>query len=103
MSRLRIVRRSHDIALKTVTQNLRVATLHASRHRLADERKRLVAIESTQLDDPAVERETGRSEARFTKTNAAAVFVAGSVSVHQLHMNSVELRMLEIPQLNRAE
>src|ERR1700716_1469411 len=103
MSRLRVVRRSNDIALETVTQNLRIATLHAGRHRLANKRKGLVAIESAQLDDLAVEREAGRREARLTKTNAAAVFIAGSVSVHQLHMDAVELRMLEIPQLNGAE
>ena len=78
MSRLRIVRRSHDIALEIVTQNLRIATLHPSRHRLADERKRLVAIESAQLDDLAVERETSGREVRLTKTNAATVSIAGA-------------------------
>src|SRR5580700_6886970 len=103
MSRLRVVRRSYNIALETVAQNLRIATLHPSRHRLTDKRKRLVAVESAQLDDLAVKREAARREVRFTKTNAAAVFIAGSASVHQLHVDTVELRMLEIPQLNRAE
>jgi hypothetical protein len=46
---------------------LRIATLHATRHRLADEWKRLVAIESSQLDDLAVERETDGREVRVTK------------------------------------
>src|SRR5215468_4541023 len=54
MPRLRIVRSSHDIAFELIAQDLRIATLNATRHRLADKRERLMTIEPTQLDDFAI-------------------------------------------------
>src|SRR5579863_802117 len=57
MSRLRVVRRAHDIAVHHVAQDIRVAALAASRHCLPDKGKRLMAIEPSQLDYLAVQFE----------------------------------------------
>src|ERR1700716_4371269 len=57
VARLRIVRRSDDVAVQVLPQDFRVLTLYARGHCLADEREGLVAIEATELDDFSVERE----------------------------------------------
>src|SRR5689334_2525736 len=73
--RLRIVRGAHDIALELFSKNPRVATLHARRHCLADKRKRLVAIQSAQLQVLAIQQETVRRESRFAKSDASFIVV----------------------------
>ena len=58
MDRLRIMRRAHDVALEFVLDDQRITTLHACRHRLADEWVGLVAIEAAQFDMPTVQIES---------------------------------------------
>ena len=67
VTRLRIVRCAHDIAVELLAQDLRITTLHPTRHRLANERKCLMAIETAQLDDLAVQREALIGEGRFAE------------------------------------
>src|SRR5216683_5876522 len=97
--RLRIVRRTDDVALEAVAQNLRVAALHAGGHRLSNKRECLMAVESAQLDDLAVEREPSRREPRLAESHAAAVPVDGRAFIQQLHVDPIQLGIFEIPQL----
>src|SRR5215469_7525219 len=55
VARLRIVRGADNVAVKPLAQNIRVFTLHASGHGLADKGKRLVTIQTTELDDLTVQ------------------------------------------------
>jgi hypothetical protein len=71
VTRLRIVRRADNVAVKPRTQNIGILALHAGRHRLADKGESLVAIEPTEFDDLAVEREAVIREHRLAETNAA--------------------------------
>src|SRR6185369_16906459 len=73
--RLRIMRRAHNVALQLLLENPRIAFLHARRHRLADERKSLMSIETTELHVFAIQEETIRSETRFPKASTGRVFV----------------------------
>ena len=75
VARLRIVRGADDVAVQVVAQDVRVLALHAGGHGLADEGKGLMAIESAQLDDLAVEREAVIGERRFAEADAPRVFV----------------------------
>src|SRR5579871_2290140 len=58
MAGLRIVRCTNDIAFQLLAQNLCVATLNATRHRLTHPREGLMSIKPAQLDDLAVEFKT---------------------------------------------
>src|ERR1700760_1320898 len=95
--RLRIVRGAYDVAVEVRAQNVRIATLHAARHRLADIRKRLVPIESAQLHDLAVEREALVGEGRFAKADAPHLLIHNLVAAHQSHAYMIELRMIQVP------
>src|ERR1700761_1368124 len=53
--RLRIVRGAHDIAVQFVTEDVGILTLHTPRHRLANEWKRLMAVQTMQLDHLSVQ------------------------------------------------
>jgi hypothetical protein len=71
MTRLRIMRRADDVALELATQNLRVAALNAAGHRLSGEGKSLMTIETSQLDDLAVELEAVVGELGLAETETA--------------------------------
>src|SRR5665213_2631863 len=90
MSGLRVMRGANDIAVHPLTQDLRILTLHASGHRLPDERKGLVAVKAAQLDDLAVEREALVSEHRLTEANATSIFVDHLAGANQPYMNTVK-------------
>ena len=72
MARLRIVRCAHDVAVQLVAQDVGVATLRATRHRLANERKRLMTVEAAQLDDFAIQLEAVIGEFGVAETDACA-------------------------------
>ena len=90
MARLRIVRRPHDVAVHYVAENIRVAALAAARHRLADERIRLMAIESAQLDHFAVQLEAVIGELGMTKADSPLVAVEKLRAFQQAHVNCIQ-------------
>src|SRR6185369_11282802 len=75
MRRLRIVRRTHDVAFQFLLQNPRIALLHSCRHCLSDKRKCLMSIESAKLEMLTVEHKSIGSELCFAKTNSGCVLV----------------------------
>src|ERR1035438_6719956 len=75
MTRLRIVRRADDVAFELVAEDLCVAALGASRHRLPNKGERLMTVESSQLDDLAVQLETVIRKLGFPETKTARVFI----------------------------
>src|SRR6266702_139591 len=103
MARLRIVRCAHNVAMQIVAENLRILSLNARSHRLADERKRLMAVESTQLNDHAVQAEAVVCEQSLAETDTAAVFVDQLTGTQKPDIHCVQVRPIEVPQLDLAE
>src|ERR1700722_9511993 len=103
MPRLRIVRRSHDIAVHHVAKDDRVAALAASGHRLPNEGKCLMTIKSAQLDNSAVQCEAVVREFGVTETDPALIAVDKLRPFQQTHMNRVEISILQVPELDRAQ
>ena len=97
MPRLRIVRGSDNIALELVAQYLRVAPLHPAGHGLSHEGKRLVPIQSAQLDHLAVELKSVVGELSVTKTDDAGHAIDLAVSAPQRNLHRIQIRMCEIP------
>ena len=79
--RLRVVRRADDVAVQAVAKDVGVAALHARRHGLAYEGKRLMTVEPDELDDFAVEREAMIGEHRLAKTDGAGGPGRGAASL----------------------
>ena len=77
--------------------------LHATGHRLADERERLVAVEAAQLDDLAVQLEAVVGELRLAKARPASVLVDQPRPVEQAHADLVEVRLRQVPQPDGSE
>src|ERR1700746_1788592 len=75
MPRLRVMRRPYDIALEIVAEDVSVAALGPSGHGLADPGERLMAIESAQLDDFAIQLKTMIGELRFAETDDAGILI----------------------------
>ena len=71
------MRGADDIALVFLAEDVRILALNAAGHGLANEGKRLVAIESAELDDLAVEFESVIGELRVTETDSAGFLVDG--------------------------
>lgn len=92
-----------DVATKVMPEDLCVLTLDARRHRLADERKGLVAVEAMKLDDLSVEREALWGEGGLAEADAAAVFVDDSAVLEELNVNGVKVRGFKIPQIELAQ
>src|SRR5215471_13789913 len=87
--RLRIVRCANDIAVEIFAQNPGVAALDASRHRLANKRKGLMAIQSAELQMLTVEKETFGCEARLAKADARIPTVDEAIAIRQSHADLV--------------
>jgi hypothetical protein len=75
VARLRIVRCANNIAMQFITEYLSIPPLHAAWHGLTDERKRLMAIESAQLDDFAVQLKAVIGKLRHPETESARIFI----------------------------
>jgi hypothetical protein len=60
MPRLGIVRCPHDVAMQVLAQNIGILALYARWHCLSHEREGLMPVQSAQLDNLSVERETHR-------------------------------------------
>ena len=103
MTRLRIVRGADDVALELVAQDLGVAALGAAGHGLPDKGKGLMAVESAQLDDLAVQFEAVIGKLGLAKAEAAGVFVQKLGTVVEAHAHRVKIAFLHTPQLDSAE
>ena len=103
MAGLRIVRGPHDVAVQAGAQDVCVLALHAGWHRLADERKSLVAIEPAQFEDLSVEREPVIGERRLSETDAPGILIDGLVRAEQPDVHGVEIGMFELPELDAFE
>src|SRR5205814_1605563 len=69
MTGLWIVRSAYDVAVEAVSQDAGIATLRAAGHGLADEGKRLMAVEAAELDDCAIELEADRKSTRLNSSH----------------------------------
>src|SRR5580704_13863320 len=100
---LRIMGCSDDVAPQILAQDARIAALRAARHRLADERKCLMAVKAAQLNDPAIQLEAVVRELRLPKTNRAAILIDQLGSVQQTRSDGIKIRVLEVPEFDPAE
>src|SRR6202007_3059082 len=103
VARLGIVRGAHAVAVQAVVEDLRILPLHARRHGLADKGEGLMAIQSTQLDDLAVEGEAVIGEGSLAESYAAGVLIDDLAGAEKLHVHGVELRPVELPELDVFE
>src|SRR5581483_444845 len=101
--RLRVVRCPHNIALQFPFQDVSIAALRTRTHRLADERERLVSIQTTQLDHFSVQLEAMIRELRLAKADTSAVFIEYRIALLQAHDDAVEIGTLQVPFPNRAQ
>src|ERR1700747_2969507 len=97
------MRGAHDIALEVFTQDVGIAALRPSRHRLADPGKRLMAIQPTQLDHFAVQLETMIGELGVPETNHARVLIDHLIAAIQSDFYFVQIWLLQIPKLDPTE
>src|SRR6266404_3722619 len=103
MARLWIVRSPDDVALELVAQNLGIAALNAAGHGLSNERKSLMTIEASELDDFAVKLKTMIGKLRLATTKAAGVFINHLGPTQQTDANGIEISIFEVPELDSAE
>jgi hypothetical protein len=87
--RLGIMGCPHDIAMQVLPKNYRIATLCPRGHRLSYKWKSLMAIESPQLDDLPVERESVVRECRLAKPNPARIFIDYTTGLEQSNVNCI--------------
>src|SRR4051812_9652250 len=73
--RLWVVRGPDDVALDLVLENQGILALDTGRHRAADVRKGLVAVEAAQLDAAAVQEEAFWGEAGVAEPEADLVAI----------------------------
>ena len=83
-------------------QNPGIAPLHALGHGAARVGKRLVAVQTAQLDVLPVEHEASGRELRFAESDARGELVVAAIMARQFHGDCVELGCLQVPQLHRA-
>src|ERR1700722_7738820 len=101
--RLRIVRRSYNVAFQLVSQDLRIAPLYSSRHGLPHEWKSLMPVQSAQLDHLAIELEAVVGELRFAETNNTRDAIYLLTPAPQRHFNFVQIWMHQIPEFDGTE
>src|SRR5208283_895133 len=103
VTRLRIMRSADNVALELSAQNLRIAALGAAGHRLPDEGKRLVTVQSAELDDLAIQLEAVVGELSLAKTKAARISVQQLRSAAQAHSSGIEVALFQIPQADSTQ
>ncbi len=94
------MRSANDVALELVAEDIGVPSLRATRHCLTNPWEGLMAIESAQLDDLAIQLEAVIGELCFAESETARVFVDDLVVSQQTNMNGVKISLLEAPQLD---
>src|SRR5580698_9732133 len=100
MRRLRIMRGPNDVALELMPQDMRIATLHSSRHRLTNKREGLMPVEPSQFDNLSVQLESVVGKLRFAKTYTPRDVIQTLVASPESHIHGVQLGMCKIPQLD---
>src|SRR5690348_10241556 len=103
MPGLRVVRRANNVALQLVPENLRVAALNASWHRLTDPWECLVPIKPSQLDDLTVEFKAVIGELGFAETESAGILVKDLRSVTQANSGRIQIPFFKFPEIDSGE
>src|SRR2546423_10003559 len=103
MPRLRIVRCSHDVAFELVAQDLCVASLGASRHRLSYIGEGLVTIKPAQLDHLSIQLKTMIRELRLSETKSPRVFINNLSTSQHTDARRIQVPMFEVPQFYSAQ
>ena len=98
MPRLRVMRRADRVQAELVLQNVRVASLHALRHGIADVRKALVAVQAGQLDPSAVQIKTVGLPLGLAETEYGLGAVNDLSLMKQFRDRRVEDRLFDIPE-----
>src|ERR1700750_2785597 len=75
VARLGVVGSAHDVAMKLLAQNVSILALDAGWHGLTHKRKCLMSVESAQLDDFTVQRESMICERRFAESHPPSILV----------------------------
>ena len=76
------------------SQDGRVGPLHPAGHGLSDERKRLMTIETAQLDDFSVQFETVVGKRCLAKSNPPSIPVCNLRPAAQADFDGIEMRAL---------
>src|SRR4051812_7544531 len=101
MRRLRVMRGADDVAVQLFSQDPRIAFLHSCRHRLANERKSLVAVEADQLEVLTVKIKALGREFGFAETDVGFVVVECLCGINSRSNNSkpnrIKFRTINIP------
>src|SRR6185312_17399471 len=92
------MRGSDNIGLELVAQDERIAALRPGRHCLTNPGKCLVAIQTAQLDNFSVERETMVGELGFAKTYGPRNFVQEIWPAPQHDVDRIKFWLGEVPQ-----
>ena len=103
MTRLRVMRSANNIAMKAFAQDIGILPLHARRHCLPDKRKRLMTIQTAQLDDLAIQRKAMIGKDCLAEANASRVFINHAPGVDEPDMNCIEMGLLNVPKLQAPE
>src|SRR2546423_4333626 len=102
MPRLRIVRCSHDVAFELVAQDLCVASLGASRHRLSYIGEGLVTIKPAQLDHLPIQLKSMICKLRIAETKSPRVFIKNLSTSQQTNPHRIQIPAFEVPQFDSA-
>src|SRR5437763_12174511 len=103
MPRLRIVRCSHNVTFELVAQDLCVASLGASRHRLSYIGEGLVTIKPAQLDYFSVQLKTMIRKLRLAKTKPSRVFINNLSTSKQTDPHRIQIPVFEVPPFDSAQ
>src|SRR5437764_14026803 len=100
MPRLWVMRSPHDIALEFIAQDLSVASLCTSGHRLPDIRKSLMTIEAAQLDHFSIQLKSVICKLRLSKTEPPGIFVQNLSASQHLDAHRPKVPISEVPPLH---
>src|SRR3954471_18608720 len=97
------MRCSHNVAFELVAQDLCVASLGASRHRLSYIGEGLVTVKPAELDRLSVQLKTMIRELRLSETKSPRVFINNLCTSQQTDPHRIQLPVFEVPQFDSAQ
>ena len=103
MLRLGIVRGAHGVEPQLALENVGIQPLHRARHRVADVRIALVAVEPDQLQFPAIEVKPVCGEHRAAEAEGRLRAVEHGFALPQLGHERVERGAERVPQLRAGQ
>src|SRR5581483_3380592 len=98
MAGLRIVRGANDIAFELIAQDIRIPALRPGRHSLTHPGEGLVPIQTTELDDLAVQFEAVVGKLRLAEAETAGVFIKHLGPAAQAYPRLIQSALVQIPQ-----